>query len=166
MSISNKIIVCRCEDVTLVDLEQALADGYLDIEEVKRFTGLGTGPCQGKECLVPTCKLLAQARACHPDRAQRQPEAPATDHPFTVRPPVYSLALGLLARSAEPSAAPPPAPAAPPHPASSAPPSSSAPPPASSAPHPASSAPHPASPAPTAPAAPAAANGTTTGRDE
>jgi sarcosine oxidase subunit beta len=114
MSISSKIVVCRCEDVTLVDLEQAIADGYLDIEEVKRFTGLGTGPCQGKECLVPTCRLLAQARAAQPDRAQRQPEAPVVDHPFTARPPVYSLALGLLARSGEPPAAPPPAaPAAP-----------------------------------------------------
>lgn len=117
MSISSKVIVCRCEDVTLSDLEQALADGYLDIEEVKRFTGLGTGPCQGKECLVPTCRLLAQARARDPERAQRQPEAPAADHPFTVRPPVYSLALGLLARSGEnnpaPTSASPALPAAP-----------------------------------------------------
>ena len=142
MSISSKIIVCRCEDVTLVDLEQALADGYLDIEEVKRFTGLGTGPCQGKECLVPTCKLLAQARASHPDRAQRQPEAPATDHPFTARPPVYSLALGLLARSAEPSS-PRPAPEAPAGPAAS--------------PAPAPLAPAPLAPTPLAPAQPAAA---------
>lgn len=114
MSLSSKIVVCRCEDVTLGDLEQAMADGYLDIEEVKRFTGLGTGPCQGKECLVPTCRLLAQARRRDPDRAQRQPEAPAVDHPFTVRPPVYSLALGLLARSGEsaPTAAAPAEPAA------------------------------------------------------
>jgi sarcosine oxidase subunit beta len=104
MAISNKIIVCRCEDVTLLDIEQTIAEGYVDIEEVKRFTGLGTGPCQGKECLLPTCRLLAAARARDPERARRQPEAPALDHPFRVRPPIYSLPLGLLARCGEPGA--------------------------------------------------------------
>src|SRR5437763_1487622 len=99
---SNKIMVCRCEDVTLHDVQQALDLGYLGIEEVKRFTGLGTGPCQGKECLVPTCRLLAAAQAADPKRSQRQPDAPMGDHPFTPRPPVYSVSLGLLARSREP----------------------------------------------------------------
>jgi sarcosine oxidase subunit beta len=97
-----KVIVCRCEDVTLHDIEQALSLGYLDIEEVKRFTGLGTGPCQGKECLVPTCRVLAAARAADPERAARQPEAATQLQPFTVRPPVYSVPLGMLARSREP----------------------------------------------------------------
>lgn len=99
---SGKVIVCRCEDVTLHDIEQALALGYLDIEEVKRFTGLGTGPCQGKECLVPTCRLLAVARAADAGRQGRQPEAAPFAQPFTVRPPVYSVALGTLARSGRP----------------------------------------------------------------
>lgn len=94
---SDKIIVCRCEDVTLADVQQALGEGYLDIEEIKRYTGLGTGPCQGKECLVPTCELLAAARSEDPARAKRQPEAPAGDHPFRTRPPIYSVALGVLA---------------------------------------------------------------------
>ncbi len=98
---SHKLIVCRCEDVTLHDVEQALALGYLDIEEVKRFTGLGTGPCQGKECLAATCRLLLQVQAGDKTRAARQPEAPTAAHPFTVRPPVYSVPLGLLARSRE-----------------------------------------------------------------
>ena len=48
---SGKIIVCRCEDCTLEDIQHAVAKGYSDIEEVKRYTGFGTGPCQGKECL-------------------------------------------------------------------------------------------------------------------
>jgi sarcosine oxidase subunit beta len=97
--VSNKVIVCRCEDVTLHDLEQAIELGYLDIEEVKRFTGLGTGPCQGKECLAATCGLLLRAASADPERAERQPEAPQRPHPFTVRPPIYNIPLGLLARS-------------------------------------------------------------------
>jgi sarcosine oxidase subunit beta len=94
---SDKIIVCRCEDVTQADLLQALEEGYLDIEEVKRYTGLGTGPCQGKECLVPTCEILAAAQAQDPQRRARQPEAPPGLHPFTTRPPVYPVSLGVLA---------------------------------------------------------------------
>ena len=88
---SEKIIVCRCEDVTLADLEQALAEGYLDIEEVKRYTGLGTGPCQGKECIVPTCELLAAAHARDPERARREllADAEGPGH-------VFSLATLLL----------------------------------------------------------------------
>lgn len=93
-----KIILCRCEDVTLADVEHAIGLGYLDIEEVKRYTGLGTGPCQGKECLAPTCRLLAAARQADPQRAGRQPEAPREDHPFTARPPIHPVPLGLLAR--------------------------------------------------------------------
>ena len=49
---AGKIVLCRCEDVTLADLEHCVERGYRDIEEVKRYTGFGTGPCQGKECLA------------------------------------------------------------------------------------------------------------------
>lgn len=97
----GKTIVCRCEDVTLADVQDAIDKGHLDIEELKRYTGLGTGPCQGRECVVPACRLLREARLRDPDRAQRQPEAPRREHPFTVRPPIFPLALGLLARSRE-----------------------------------------------------------------
>lgn len=111
-TMSQKTIVCRCEDVTLWDLQQCFAEGYLDIEEVKRFTGLGTGPCQGKECQLHTCRLLQVERLKHPERTAQQPEAPQTDHPFTTRPPVYSVPLGVLARSGSASPHAPQAPAA------------------------------------------------------
>lgn len=98
---AGKVIVCRCEDVTLADVQEAIDKGYLDIEELKRYTGLGTGPCQGRECLVPASTLLREARLRDPDRARRQPEAPRSEHPFTVRPPISPVALGLLARARE-----------------------------------------------------------------
>ena len=47
----RKLILCRCEDVTADDIAHAVASGFDDLEEVKRYTGFGTGPCQGKECL-------------------------------------------------------------------------------------------------------------------
>ena len=94
---SEKCIVCPCEDVTLADVEQAIGLGYLDIDEVKRFTGLGTGPCQGKQCMVATCGLLAAAAQRDPERQLRQPESRAIPHPFTQRPPVMPVSLYVLA---------------------------------------------------------------------
>ncbi len=82
-----KTIVCRCEDVTLDDVRHALALGFRDLEEVKRYTGLGTGPCQGKECMA-LCGFILAERGCVPV-------------PFTTRPPVAAVALGTLARGDE-----------------------------------------------------------------
>jgi bacterioferritin-associated ferredoxin len=42
--------VCFCEDVRVRDVRAAIDEGYRDIELVKRHTGAGTGPCQGKLC--------------------------------------------------------------------------------------------------------------------
>ena len=84
---SRKIILCRCEDVTLADVQHAVALGYADVEEVKRYTGFGTGPCQGKECLRAV--VLAVAAAAGRD--------PATLAPFTSRPPLVPTELYVLA---------------------------------------------------------------------
>ena len=86
---AKKIMLCRCEDVTLADLEHCVDRGYLDIEEVKRYTGFGTGPCQGKECLGPMATQLALLTK----------KAPSTISPFTSRPPIAPTPLRLLANS-------------------------------------------------------------------
>ncbi len=79
-----KTIVCRCEDVTLEDIRHTLAAGYATVEEVKRYTGLGTGPCQGKECMLHAARLCAESD-------------PFLGTPFTARPPLAPIALGVLA---------------------------------------------------------------------
>jgi bacterioferritin-associated ferredoxin len=90
--VSRKVILCRCEDVTLADVQHAVAAGYADLEEVKRYTGFGTGPCQGKECLREVARALAQASG----------RAPETILPFTTRPPLVPTELGVLAGRAAP----------------------------------------------------------------
>ena len=85
---STKTIVCRCEDVTLADIEHTLAIGYRTVEEVKRYTGLGTGPCEGKECMLHAARLCARAGA-------------ATVEPFTSRPPVQPAPLAIFAAQDE-----------------------------------------------------------------
>jgi sarcosine oxidase subunit beta len=83
----DKALVCACEDVTLRDLDDAVARGFRDIESVKRYTGLGTGPCQGKSCLATTMRHLA----AHADLP------PAAQVPFTARTPLHPLRLAELA---------------------------------------------------------------------
>jgi sarcosine oxidase subunit beta len=78
--------------MTLADLEHSVSRGYRDIEEVKRYTGFGTGPCQGKECLAVVAMHLA--------RLTGQP--PSAIPPFTSRPPIAPTPLRLLAN--DPSA--------------------------------------------------------------
>ena len=83
----GKVILCRCEDVTLADVRHAVALGYADLEEVKRYTGFGTGPCQGKECLREVALAIAAASG----------HAPAAIQPFTTRPPLVPTELGVFA---------------------------------------------------------------------
>ncbi len=84
---SERSFVCRCEDVTLAELDHTLARGLTTVEEIKRYTGLGTGPCQGKECVGLLCRLLIERGAL----------APADAQPFTARPPVEPVTFGSLA---------------------------------------------------------------------
>jgi bacterioferritin-associated ferredoxin len=81
--VSKKIILCRCEDVTLADVQHAVASGWSDLEEVKRYTGFGTGPCQGKECLRAVALAIAAASG----------RAPGSMRPFTTRPPLVPTEL-------------------------------------------------------------------------
>lgn len=83
-----KILVCRCEDVTLHELEEAVARGHDDIESLKRYTGFGTGWCQGKGCVALCARLLVERGG---DAAL----------PITPRPPFHPLRLADLAGLAE-----------------------------------------------------------------
>ena len=87
---SRKVILCRCEDVTLADIQHAVASGYDDLEEVKRYTGFGTGPCQGKECLRQVALAIAAAAGREPSAVQ----------PFTTRPPLVPTELAVFAKKA------------------------------------------------------------------
>ncbi|MBW1811207.1 MAG: (2Fe-2S)-binding protein [Deltaproteobacteria bacterium] len=57
-----KIIICRCEDVSLKDLTNAFESGQHDLESLKRYTGFSTGFCQGKSCLAHAARFLASLK--------------------------------------------------------------------------------------------------------
>lgn len=46
----QETVICRCEHVTLEKIDQAIAQGIVDITKLKMATRAGMGDCQGKNC--------------------------------------------------------------------------------------------------------------------
>lgn len=46
----ERIIVCRCEDLTLEEIRDMIKEGFTSLDEIKRISRCGMGPCQGKTC--------------------------------------------------------------------------------------------------------------------
>ncbi len=99
----GKRIVCACEDVSEQDLAEAVRHGFRDVESAKRYTGFGTGFCQGKSCLAGIAHWL--------EREGGQPREGLA--PFTPRPPVAPTAFASFA-ALDPEALGPPGPGVPP----------------------------------------------------
>ena len=95
---SDRVFVCRCEDVTLAELEHAIEAGLTTIEELKRYTGFGTGPCQGRECMATVARVLVERGLVERDELR----------PFTSRPPAEVVSFGALACVPDPFTDPPP----------------------------------------------------------
>ncbi len=82
----TKTIVCLCHDVSIEDIDRAVAQGYTDPETIKRFTAALMGPCQGKACADQVMDAIA-ARLGVERASLRSP---------TTRPPAFPLRLGQL----------------------------------------------------------------------
>jgi NAD(P)H-nitrite reductase large subunit len=80
----SKALACRCEDVTVHDVVEAIDRGHTDIESLKRYTGFGTGWCQGKGCVALCARLLVERGG-------------SAALPITPRPPIHPIPLGDLA---------------------------------------------------------------------
>ncbi len=83
----EKWIACPCEDVLLSEIVEANERGYRGIEVVKRYTGLGTGLCQGRYCLPDALLILSILEGRPPSRVGY----------ITQRPPVVPTRLADLA---------------------------------------------------------------------
>ena len=93
----GKTFLCRCEDVTVHEFRQAYAEGFSELESLKRYTGVGTGFCQGKGCLGEAALELADLRGV----------APGEIPPTNIRPPSEPLTFAELAALDPPPAATP-----------------------------------------------------------
>lgn len=55
----DETVICRCEDITQEQVEDAIDSGITDPEELKRFLHVGMGPCQGRTCGRLVIRILA-----------------------------------------------------------------------------------------------------------
>jgi sarcosine oxidase, subunit alpha len=85
-------VACPCEDVLLSEVEEANRGGYRGIEVVKRYSGLGTGLCQGRYCLPDALILLSILEGRPPSEVGY----------ITQRPPVVPTPLAAFAALGEP----------------------------------------------------------------
>ena len=84
---TDKTLICRCEDLTQKEIEQAIDDGYSTLDELKCRLRLGMGPCQGRSCISLARRVLCQKTG----KTQDEIILP------TSRPPVVPVSLGTLA---------------------------------------------------------------------
>jgi len=83
----KKIIVCRCEDLTLDEVEKTIDMGYTDLEELRKKLRIGMGPCQGRSCLPIVMRILERKTG----KRILKESLP------TSRPPIIPVPLGTLA---------------------------------------------------------------------
>ncbi len=82
-------IVCRCEEVTVQDVYDAIEDGAIDVRGVKIRTRAGMGLCQGKSCEKQIQKIISQKTGA----------APETILPDKKRPPVRAIDVYSMMRN-------------------------------------------------------------------
>lgn len=80
-------VICRCEEVTLAEIKEALAASPADVQGVKDSTRAGMGLCQGRMC--------ARQVAAEVAKTLRVPIASVA--PPSVRPPVKPLPIAAVA---------------------------------------------------------------------
>jgi len=80
------VIICRCEEVSLKDLEEAAKKYNCSARELKLRTRAGMGFCGGRTCRPAVDKVLTSITKEHPTDAI----------PLKVAPPVRPLSLTNL----------------------------------------------------------------------
>lgn len=83
----SRHFICKCMDVTRKEARCSMEEGFGQVETLKRFTGMGMGPCQGKTCYEAVARLAALDAGQEPERAA----------PTTMRPPFVPVSFGVLA---------------------------------------------------------------------
>lgn len=80
-------IICRCEGITLGQVRKLIKEGYRTVDEIKRITRAGMGPCQGRTCR----QLIMQEIAKSTEQRIENMSMP------TFRPPTMPIKLGAIA---------------------------------------------------------------------
>lgn len=86
-SFHDDTVLCRCENVTVKQVLDVIADGCLDPNEIKIVTRCGMGPCQGRMCGPALAELVAMTIS---DKVENIGA-------FNIRPPLKGIPFKELA---------------------------------------------------------------------
>lgn len=84
---TDDTVLCRCENVTVADVRQAVSEGVHEVNEMKIVTRCGMGPCQGRMCGPALAEIIAAELDVTPDQAGL----------LTIRPPLKPVPLEEVA---------------------------------------------------------------------
>ena len=82
----DKLIICRCEEVSLEDIENTASKYSCSARELKLRTRAGMGYCGGRTCRPAVDAVLEEVTG----------EKPGNDIPLKVQPPVRPVSLSVL----------------------------------------------------------------------
>lgn len=85
---SDDMIVCRCEEITVAEIKEAIKNGAKDVVGVKRRTRAGMGLCQGRTCEKLVQQIIAQELGVSLKETGTS----------SARPPVRPVTFGELAK--------------------------------------------------------------------
>lgn len=78
----DDVIICRCEEISLGEIKEAINEGAGDVDGIKRLTTAGMGLCQGRTCGRLIAGIAARERCVDPGEVrlcrQRNPVRPVT----------------------------------------------------------------------------------------
>ena len=88
---NDELIICRCESVRLGHLRQTVRhSGVTTVNQLKKLTRAGMGPCQGRTCAKSVEQVL-----------ENEAKIPIGSEPYRSRPPVRNISIGSLAATAD-----------------------------------------------------------------
>lgn len=82
----SKLIICRCEEVTLENLMKTAEKHHCTARELKLRTRAGMGYCGGRTCRPAVDQIISDITG----------EKPQNDIPLKVQPPVRPVPLSEL----------------------------------------------------------------------
>ena len=82
----DEAIICRCEGITRREIRELIAEGYTTVDEIKRISRAGMGPCQSRTCGPLIADEIARMTGQTRDSIQ----------PSTHRPPVVAQPISFF----------------------------------------------------------------------
>lgn len=86
LATSDNTIICRCEGITVGDVQKLIRQGYTTVDEIKRISRAGMGPCQARTCGPLIAAEIARMTGIPVEEVE----------PSAHRPPTKSLPIAFF----------------------------------------------------------------------